>query len=59
MASSADKVMLVIHTPGIDRRRVRQAGDRNYLVLTLRQGQVVAMRGCRDRDEARQLAGLG
>ena len=50
---------MVVLTPGIDRHRVRQAGDRNFLVLTLRQGRVVAMRACRDRAEARAVAGLG
>ena len=58
LASSGDKVMVVVRTPGIDRQRVRQAGDQNFLVLTLRQGRVVAMRACRDRAEARRVAGL-
>jgi ketosteroid isomerase-like protein len=53
-----DKVMVVVHTPGVDGHRARQAGDRNYLVLTLRQQQVVAMRACRDRAEAAAFAGL-
>ncbi len=53
-----DKVMVVIRTPGIDRLRIRQAGDRNYLVLTLDQQRITAMRACRDRDEARRLAGI-
>jgi hypothetical protein len=38
IAASGDKVMVVIRTPGIDREHVRQAGDGNYLVLTLDQG---------------------
>ena len=59
LASSGDKVMVVLRTPGVDRYRVRQADDRNFLVLTLRQGRVVAMRACRDRAEARAVAGLG
>jgi len=59
LASSGDKVMVVVRTPGIDRQRVRQADDRNFLVLTFRQGRVVAMRACRDRAEARAVAGLG
>ena len=54
-----DKVMVVVRTPGIDQRRARQAGDRNYLVLTLQQGRIVAMRACRDREEARGFAGIG
>jgi len=59
ITAHGDKVMVVIHTPGIDQRRARQAGDRNYLVLTLRQGRIVAMRACRDRAEARGFAGIG
>jgi hypothetical protein len=49
----------VLHTPGLDQRRARPSGDQNYLVLTRRQQQVVAMRACHDRDEAAVLAGLG
>src|ERR1035441_6847673 len=52
IASSGDQVMVVVHTPGLDQRRARSASDRNYLVLTLRHGQVVAMRACHDRAEA-------
>lgn len=58
VASNGDKVMVVIHTPGIDQLRVRQGDDRNYMVLTMRDGLVVAMRACRDREEARIFAGL-
>jgi hypothetical protein len=32
--------------------------DRNYLVLTLRDDRIIAMRACRDDREARQVAGL-
>lgn len=58
MAASGDKVMVIVHTPGTGRQRVRQADNRNFLVLTLRQGRVIAMRACRDRAEARDFAGL-
>jgi ketosteroid isomerase-like protein len=58
IAASGDKVMVVIRTPGIDRMRVRQAGDRNFLVLTLDRERIVKMRACRDRDEARTVAGI-
>lgn len=58
IVASGDQVMVVIHTPGIDRVRARQAGDRNYLVLTVSQGRIVRMRACRNRDEARNLAGI-
>jgi ketosteroid isomerase-like protein len=59
VTAHGDKVMVVVRTPGIDQRRARQAGDRNFLVLTLQQGRVVAMRACRDREEARGFAGIG
>jgi ketosteroid isomerase-like protein len=53
-----DKVMVVVHTPGIDAYRVRHADDRNYSVFTLRQGRIVALRDCHDRDEALRYAGI-
>jgi hypothetical protein len=56
IAASGDKVMVVIRTPG--RVRVRQAGDWNFLVLTLDQERIVKMRACRDRDEARTVGGI-
>jgi len=58
IVASGDKVMVVIRTPGIDRVRARQAGDRNYLVLTLDQERIIRMRACRNRDEARSFAGI-
>ncbi len=58
VVASGEKVMVVIHTPGIDRVRVRQAEDRNYLVLAVSQERIVSMRACRNRDEARNLAGI-
>jgi hypothetical protein len=51
-------VLVVIHRPGLDQLRVRQGDDRNYLVLTLDQDRITKMRACRDRAEARALAGL-
>jgi ketosteroid isomerase-like protein len=59
VTAHGDKVMVVVRTPGIDQRRARQADDRNYLVLTLQQGRIAAMRACRDREEARGFAGIG
>jgi ketosteroid isomerase-like protein len=58
IVASGDNVMVVIRTPGIDRVRVRQAEDRNYLVLTLDQERIIRMRACRNRDEARSFAGI-
>jgi ketosteroid isomerase-like protein len=58
IVASGDKVLVVIHTEGIDRVRVRQADDRNYLVLTLDQQRIIRMQACRNRVEARSLAGI-
>jgi ketosteroid isomerase-like protein len=57
--SYGDKVMVAVHTPGADQHRAWRGNDRNYLVLTLRQGQVVAMRAFRDLDEARSFTSEG
>jgi ketosteroid isomerase-like protein len=59
MTAQGDKVLVVIRIPGIDAFRVRQSGDRNYAVLTVRDGQITALRACRDHDEACELAGIG
>lgn len=59
IASSGDKVMVAVRTPGADQRRAWQADDRNYVVLTLARGRIVALRDFRDRDGARSFAGLG
>ena len=58
MVASGDTVLVVIHLPGLDRLRIRPGNDRNYLVLTLDQGRITKMRACRDRAEARAVAGL-
>jgi ketosteroid isomerase-like protein len=59
IASSGDKVMVAVRTPGADQRRAWDADDRNYVVLTLARGRIVALRDFRDRDGARSFAGLG
>ena len=53
IVSCGDKVMVAVHTPGADQHRAWPGNDRNYLVLTLRHGQIVAMRAFRDLDGAR------
>jgi ketosteroid isomerase-like protein len=53
-----DQAMIVVRTPGVDAYRLRQADDRNYDVLTLREGRIVAIRACRDREEAMAVAGI-
>jgi ketosteroid isomerase-like protein len=53
-----DRIMVVTRTPGIDEYRARKADDRNYNVLTVRSGQIVAIRDCRDRKESLAVAGI-
>ena len=53
-----DLVMVSVHTPGLDTLRARQADDRNYDVLTIRDGRIVAMRACKKRSEALGVAGV-
>jgi ketosteroid isomerase-like protein len=55
---NGDKVAVVVHIPGLDKLRARQDDDRNYDVLTFRDGLIVALRACRSRDEALALAGV-
>jgi ketosteroid isomerase-like protein len=56
--ANGDLVMVALHTPGLDELRARKADDRNYDVLTVRDGRIVAMRACKNRGEALQLAGV-
>jgi ketosteroid isomerase-like protein len=58
IAGDADRVMVCVRTPGIADHRKREGDERSYVVLTVRDGQIVALRDCRDRDEARALAGV-
>jgi ketosteroid isomerase-like protein len=56
VASNGDQVV-VTRTPGLDALHARQTDDMNVDVFTIRDGRVVALRACRDRAEARALAG--
>ena len=56
--ANGDRVVVGVRTAGIDAFRMRQPQDRNYDVFTVRDGSVVAMRACRDRDEALAIAGI-
>jgi ketosteroid isomerase-like protein len=53
-----DKVVVAVRTPGADAYRVRQSDDRDYVLLTVREGRIVALRDCRDRADALILAGI-
>lgn len=58
VVASGDQVMLVMRTPGVGQYRHRNADDRSYDVLTVRDGLIVGLHACRDRTEARSLAGI-
>jgi hypothetical protein len=51
--------MVVVRIPGIDTYRMRKAEDRNYAVFTVRERRIVALRDCRDREDALATAGIG
>jgi ketosteroid isomerase-like protein len=50
--ANGDQVLLATRSPGIDQMRARSTGDRNFHVLTIRDGKITALRACRDRSEA-------
>ena len=58
LVSDGDQVMVTVRIPGVEAHRVRHANERNYNVLTVRDGHIVAIRACRDRAEARAIAGI-
>ncbi len=58
VVASGDQVILVMRTPGVDEYRHRQADDRTYDVVTVRDGLIVGLHACRDRSEARVRAGI-
>jgi ketosteroid isomerase-like protein len=57
--AAGDRVMLVMRTPGADEYRQQQADGRTYDIVTVRDGLIIGLKACRDRSEARSLAGIG
>ena len=55
--SSGELVMVGVRIPGVDAHLGRRGDDRAYSVFTVRGGRVVALRDCRDRQEALDLTG--
>lgn len=51
-----DNVVVVTHTPGTDARRVLKTDDRNFHVVTVRNGRITKLHACRDRQEALRVA---
>jgi ketosteroid isomerase-like protein len=58
VVAAGDQVIMVMRTAGLDRYRHRDADDRTYDVATVRNGLIVGLHACRDRTEARSLAGI-
>ena len=58
VTSSGELVMVGVRTPGVDAHHGRPGGDQAYSVFTVREGRIVALRDCRDRQEALQVAGI-
>ena len=56
--SRGELVMVGVRTLGVDAHLGRCGDDRAYSVFTVREGRIVALHDCRDRQEALQLAGL-
>jgi hypothetical protein len=50
--------MVVVRTAGVDAYRARKADDLNFDVFTMREGRIVTLHGCRDREEALAVAGI-
>jgi ketosteroid isomerase-like protein len=59
VVAAGERVMLVMRTPGIGEYRHWRPDDRTYDLITVRDGLIVGLHACRDRDEARALAGIG
>jgi ketosteroid isomerase-like protein len=53
-----DKVLVTVRTPGADQFKARQTGDLTYDVVTVRDGRIVALRACRDRNQGLAVLGL-
>ena len=58
IADSGELVMVCVRTPKVDAHHGWRRSDRAYGVFTVREGRVVALRDCRDRQEALRLAGI-
>ncbi len=56
--ASGARVVVVLHTPGLDKYRARPNNDRNFDVLTLEGGNIVALTACHSRADALNDAGI-
>jgi ketosteroid isomerase-like protein len=53
-----DKVVVAVRTPGADAYCTHRSDDRNYAVVTVRDGRIVALRDWRNRVDALARAGI-
>jgi len=58
VAGRGELVMVGVRTPGVDAYYGRRGDDRAYSVFTVRGGRIVALRDCRNRQEALRLTGI-
>ena len=56
--ASGELVMVGVRMPEVDAHHGRGGDGRAYSVFTVRDGRIVALRDCRDRQEAVQFAGI-
>jgi ketosteroid isomerase-like protein len=52
VTGSGELVMVGVRTPEVDAQHGWRRGDRAYSMFTMRHGRIVALRDCRDRQEA-------
>ena len=58
VAGVGERVLVGSRIPGLGASFGRPGEDQAYTVLTVRSGSIVAMRDCRDRRDALEVAGL-
>jgi ketosteroid isomerase-like protein len=58
VTSSGELVIVGVRTLGVDAHLGRRGDDRAYSVFTVRDGRIVALGDCRDRQQALEVAGI-
>jgi ketosteroid isomerase-like protein len=59
VTASGGLVMVGVRSPGVDAAYGPRGDDRAYSVFTVRDGRIVALHDCRDRQEASVMARTG
>ena len=55
-SSAGELVMVGVRTSGVDAHHGQRGDGRAYSVFTVRDGRIIALRDCRDRQEALQMS---